>query len=172
MGTLAAVEKGYIKIEDACKLEKALQLLKLLGREATESKDVRGEWHWGVSGAGKSHHVRTKYPGAYIKSQNKWFDGYSGEKVIILEDLDSDVLSHYLKIWADKWSCTAEVKGYQVPLCHDLLVITSNYSIDQLFKDKDYETRTAIERRFKSYHYPDRYIKKETEELVDELSDR
>lgn len=68
MGTAKAVEEGYIKIEDAPKLEKALQLLKLISASTYEHHTVRGEWHWGVAGAGKSHTVRTTYPDAYIKS--------------------------------------------------------------------------------------------------------
>jgi len=68
MGTAKAVAEGYIKIEDACKLEKALQLLKLISSSPYEHPEVRGEWHYGVAGAGKSHTVRTRYPDAYIKS--------------------------------------------------------------------------------------------------------
>ncbi len=78
--------------------------------------DVRGEWHWGVTESGKSHYAHTTYPDAFIKQQNKWFDGYLGQKVIILEDLDTPILGHYLKIWADKYSCTGETKGGMVNL--------------------------------------------------------
>ncbi len=154
MGTAKAVEEGYIKIEDACKLEKALQLLKLISSSPYEHHEVRGEWHYGVAGAGKSHTVRTRYPDAYIKSQNKWFDGYQGEEVIILEDLDTSTLSHYLKIWADKWSCKGEAKGYTVKLQHRKFVVTSNYSIEELFKDTPTETVNALKRRFEITHYP------------------
>ena len=112
LGTTKAVEEGYIRVEDAPKLERALQMLRLLGKTSYEHPTVRGEWHWGVPGAGKSHYVRRTYPDAYIKSQNKWFDGYQGEKVIILDDCDTDTLSHHLKIWADKYPCKAETKGY------------------------------------------------------------
>lgn len=34
------------------------------------------EWHWGVTGAGKSRAVREKYPDAFIKSNDIWWDGY------------------------------------------------------------------------------------------------
>lgn len=43
------------------------------------------------------------------------------------------MLGHYLKIWADKWACTGEVKGGTVPLCHHRFVVTSNYTIAELF---------------------------------------
>lgn len=71
--------------------------------------------------------------------------------------MDTDTLSHHLKIWADKYSCTGETKGYQVPLMHEKLVITSNFSIEELFKDKGDTTIEAIRRRFEIHHYPVRY---------------
>lgn len=71
-----------------------------------------------------------------MKAQNKWFDGYKGEPTIIIDDLDyngGQTLGHYLKIWADKWACTGEVKGGTVPLNHRQFIITSNYSIQDIF---------------------------------------
>lgn len=62
--------------------------------------------------------------------------------------MDSDCLSHYLKIWSDKWGCTGETKGGTVQLRHSKLVVTSNYSIEQLFVKFPYETVQAISRRF------------------------
>ena len=123
-------------------------MLKLLSTSAYTHDTVRGEWHWGAVGAGKSHTVRTAYPDAYIKQQNKWFDAYQGEKVIILEDIDTDCLAHYMKIWGDKWSCKGEAKGYSVKLQHEKFIVTSNYSIGTLFAAKGPEMVNAIERRF------------------------
>ena len=88
----------------------------------------------------------------YIKAQNKWFDGYAGERVILLDDLDTNILGHYLKIWSDKYSCQGEVKGGTVKLRHHVFVVTSNYSIKELFKD-DEQMHDAIKRRFKTKHF-------------------
>lgn len=68
--------------------------------------------------------------------------------MVILDDLDSDCLSHYLKIWADRWSCTGEYKGGTVALNHSKFIVTSNYTIEDLFKDKGFEVIQAIRRRF------------------------
>jgi len=78
IGAVAAVDQGYIKVTDIRKLAQALDLYRMLKFRPFESTEVRGEWHWGLSGAGKSHFARTTYPDAYIKQQNKWFDGYLG----------------------------------------------------------------------------------------------
>lgn len=91
--------------------------------------DVCGMWIYGAPGIGKSHYVRNNFISShiYIKQQNKWFDGYEGQAIILLEDLDTPCLTHYLKIWADKWPCSGEIKGGSVNLQHTLFVVTSNY---------------------------------------------
>jgi hypothetical protein len=113
--------------------------------------DVRGVWYWGKPGTGKSRKARDDHPDAYLKAQNKWFDGYAGEDAIILDDMDKlggDKLGHYLKIWADRYACTAEVKGSTVHLQHKVFLITSNYTPDDMWPD-DEEMLLAIKRRFK-----------------------
>jgi hypothetical protein len=115
--------------------------------QPVQTEDVRGVWYWGPPGVGKSHRARTEYPDAYIKAQNKWWDGYTGEKAVILDDLDTDCLGHYLKIWADKWKCSGEIKGGTVALQHEVFIVTSNYDVDQLFKEEN--MADAVFRRFK-----------------------
>jgi len=102
---------------------------------------------------GKSHKARADNPGAYLKAQNKWWDGYTGQKSVIIDDMDTDCLGHYLKIWSDKYACSGEVKGGTVPLNFDTLTVTSNYSIEALFKDE--LMAAAIRRRMKVIHMTD-----------------
>ena len=40
------------------------------------------------------------YPNLYVKSSTKWWDGYTNQDVVLVDDLDSDALKHYIKIWA------------------------------------------------------------------------
>jgi len=121
--------------------------------EMADSPDVRGLWYYGEPGTGKSRKAREDNPEAYLKSQNKWWDGYTGQKVVILDDFDKGgiCLGHHLKIWSDRYKCTGEVKGSTVPLQFDKFIITSNYSIDGLFEDP--EMRAALKRRFKVIHF-------------------
>lgn len=67
----------------------------------------------------------------------------------MLDDFDKGgvCLGHYLKIWADKYACTGEVKGATVPLNHEKFIITSNYTPAQLWPEEP-EMLEAITRRF------------------------
>lgn len=146
-------EIAYAYPSTFIKYSRGIRDLKLETSSRYQREQVCGLWLVGEPGSGKSHYAQTNFPDAYRKSQNKWFDGYAGEKQIILEDLDVGVLSHHLKIWSDKWSCLGETKGGTVHLVHDLFVVTSNYSIAELVPEKgdnpDEAMIGALERRFK-----------------------
>lgn len=138
------------------KLSQDVLTWKSLSLKIFDKPDVRGLWIYGPPRVGKSYYVRQNYPSLYLKAQNKWWDGYQGEAAVLIDDLDSDCLSHYLKIWADRYGCTGEVKGGHTPLVYDEFIVTSNFSIEELFKDKPPVTIEAISRRFRVIHMTDR----------------
>lgn len=111
---------------------------------------VCGVWIHGLPGSGKSHAVNEAYPNAYRKMANKWWDSYQNQPIVWLDDVDPDSTSwiaRYLKIWADKWSFMAEVKGSSRCIRPVKFIVTSNYTIDQMnFRTNDFE---AITRRFR-----------------------
>nr|WAE42353.1 MAG: replication associated protein [Cressdnaviricota sp.] len=133
---------------------KTLRTIRADNLKPQTQKDVRGIWVWGEPGIGKSHFARVTFSEDkyYIKSANKWWDGYRGESIVILEDLDkgtAEHLGHFLKIWADKWGFRGEVKfGGEAPNFQKLIV-TSNYSINELFTEPS--LREAITRRFEVF---------------------
>jgi len=71
--------------------------------------------------------------------QNKWWDGYKGQKVVVLDEFDkchSACLGSHLKKWADPWvPFVAEAKSTALPPDYDVLIVTSNYSLEELFGD-------------------------------------
>ena len=125
--------------------------------QATHDR-LESEWHYGVTGAGKSYTVRTKWPDAFIKSNNVWWDGYQGEESVIIEELGpKQIAAHHLKIWADHYPFKAEVKGSQLSVRPKRILVTSNYSIREVYPDEqDY---LPLERRFKVHRYTEPFVR-------------
>lgn len=81
----------------------------------------------------------------FVLKDKTWVDGYNGEKVIVIEDLDMTTaytFGHLIKHWADRYAVTAEFKGGTTWLHHKLLIITSNYTLEELYGE-DTERHTA-----------------------------
>lgn len=65
--------------------------------------------------------------------------------MIHIEDLDhigGRSLGHHIKLWADKYAVQANVKGASLWLRHEILIVSSNYSIEEIFgQDEDRQTK-------------------------------
>lgn len=137
------------RIRDGAKTEYNLDL---------DNKGLRDHflWLWGPTGSGKSHSARAIAKKIdpdhepYLKDWNKWWNGYKGQKVTIIDEASPERLEHlidFLKKWADKWTFTAEVKGSSYNAIRpEYIIITSNYNMkDCIPRVQDYD---ALRRRF------------------------
>lgn len=125
----------------------------LLTKASHDDTTLDNEWYYGVSGSGKSYKARTENPGAYLKMCNKWWDGYLGQDVVIIEDFDKchQVLGYHMKIWADKYPFPCEVKRHAITIRPKKIIVTSNWHPDQIWVED--ETLQPILRRFKVTHF-------------------
>lgn len=119
----------------------------------SDLNELDNEWIWGAPGLGKSRIARLENPGCYVKSHNKWFLGYKDEDVVLYDDLDKSEgswIGPFLKAWADHYPFPSETKGDGAMLRPKRIIVTSNYSIEDVFTDN--ELQEAIKRRFKVRH--------------------
>lgn len=124
--------------------------------ELPKERDVlENYWIYGATGVGKSRGVRQHFgtENIYPKPLNKWWDGYQGQKVVLIEEVSpehANWLGEKLKIWADHYPFIGETKGKSMPIRPPIVVITSNYSMEEVFtKQQDLE---PLKRRFKCLH--------------------
>lgn len=115
-----------------------------------EAEDTTGIWVYGPAGCGKTRWAYDNYPNLYIKGLNKWWDGYQDEEAVLVDDMDPDIgkcLRAMLKHWTDRYPFKAETKGGAMNIRPKTVIITSQYSIEECFMDR--ETVAALKRRCK-----------------------
>lgn len=105
-------------------------------------------WMTGETGSGKSRAVWDNCgDDLYLKDKNKWWDNYKGQNYVLIDDFEPDWSGKAkLKTWADRYPFTVEFKGGSTTIRPKMLIVTSNYKID------DSEFRPAdvgpLKRRF------------------------
>lgn len=152
---LSRIKEGQIKeaIEEQPDLIRYVNSLiktsTLFLQKPNDLNSVCGIWIHGPPNVGKSHYVRQHYPNYFEKPFDKWWCGYNGEKSVLLDDLslEHEWMGFHLKRWADKWVFAAAIKnGGKVDIRPDRLIVTSNYTPDQIWHEPI--LCQAITRRF------------------------
>ena len=122
----------------------------LAKRNVEQLVELDNLWIYGPPGTGKSKYA-FGLPNIYNKPLNKWWDGYNGETTVLLDDVDSNHTSwigSFLKIWAHHYPFGAEIKGGSTTIRPKRIIVTSNYTIEELFGTNK-QLCDAIKRRFK-----------------------
>lgn len=119
--------------------------------EPAINEKLENYWLWGPTGTGKSHSARERFPDAYIKNKDRWWDGYKGQDNVIIEEWSpEEKIEQRLKVWADKYPFRAEIKGGSMMIRPKRIIVTSNYCIDECFARK--QDADPIKRRFQEQH--------------------
>lgn len=126
----------------------------------TCEKEVR--WYYGATGTGKSHaaHEECDPDDTWIaktqQGQLQWFDGYYGQKNVIMDDFRASWLrlNELLRL-TDKYWMSVPVKGSFVPWTPKLIIITTPRSIDETYNSEN-EDIDQLKRRIRTVkHFSD-----------------
>lgn len=80
----------------------------------------------GPTGTGKSYAAWSAFPDLYSKPDGQWWDGYDGQKVVLLDDFNGDVPITTLLKWLDPYPVQLPVKGTFVAAQYETVIITCN----------------------------------------------
>lgn len=109
----------------------------------------------GPTGTGKTKWVFDNYPveDVYMKQRSNWWDGYTGQKVVLIDDFYGWLpLDEMLRI-CDRYPMMVQTKGGNVQFTSELVVITSNAFPWQWYKE-DLNVRLApLYRRVDEYAF-------------------
>jgi len=143
-------EFKYLYIRNARGIKEYLSLLPPPNRDSIEVIAAIG-----LPGIGKTKWAHETYPGAYWKEpSSEYFDGYSGQSVIIFDDFHGNLpFETFLRI-LDRYPCRLNVKGAMVACNATTIVITSNTGVAEWYPgvfSKHPIRLAALERRIHTY---------------------
>jgi len=94
-------------------------------------RDVKVILLVGAPGTGKSRWAYDNYPELYSKPEGQWFDGYTGQDTLLLDDYYGDIpYSQLLKV-LDRYPLQVPIKGGYIHAQWNTVIITSNKPITQ-----------------------------------------
>lgn len=132
-----------------------LQSLRLPDTQIINGDSVN-EWWYGETGTGKSRLAWEKYGNiCYQKMLNKWWDGYDMQPIVVIEEWSpkNEVTASALKIWADRYPFTAQIKGGVLQKIRPTkIIVISNYRLSDCFPDT--RDQLPIARRFTEIMFP------------------
>lgn len=115
----------------------------------------------GPTGTGKSKYCIEQFPDGYWKQRSNWWDGYSKQSTIIIDEFYGWLPFDLLLRLCDRYPLMLETKGGQVQCIADTIIITSNKRPDMWYNNVYFD---AFKRRVhmwmvmpevgKCNHYP------------------
>lgn len=175
---IAAAERGdmeWIKCEQPgiyLRFHERLRTLRTRTPTILRGSVLPHEWWYGPTGTGKSRTVWDLYPAHFQKELNKWWDGYEDEDVVVIEEWSpkNECTASFLKIWADRYPFTGQIKGGTLhKIRPKKIIVTSNYTIEECFPDP--QDHLPLLRRFKVKHFSTFFQPRPplTDDIIDEI---
>jgi hypothetical protein len=94
---------------------------------------------WGETGAGKTRkcmeYDNKLYKLNHYEGGNVWFDGYDGQKTILIDEFYGDIKYSFMLQLLDGYALRVQVKGDFTTLNHDVILITSNKHPEEWYNE-------------------------------------
>ncbi len=105
----------------------------------------------GPSGVGKTRLVHEVFPEAYWKPKNKWWDGYDGEDVVVLDEFYSWLSLDLLLRLLDRYPLYCEIKGGTVRMVATVFIFTSNIPVSEWYSQLPMNRKQPLYRRMQEW---------------------
>jgi len=103
----------------------------------------------GPTGTGKSKWCMDNYPNAYWKQRGNWWDNYSGQETVIIDEFYGWLPYDLILRLCDRYPLMVEVKGGQVQFIAKTIIFTSNQLPERWYKNVYFSSFT---RRVHEWH--------------------
>jgi len=132
-----------------CFHRKAFQEYRQLHHNNGIRLDLQVVLLWGEAGTGKTRYCYDKHTGLYrtVDPELKWFDGYDGQDVVLIDDYRADCRETLILQYLDVYPVTVPVKGGFRPFTPKLIYITTNIKPSDLHNFQNPASREAWRRR-------------------------
>lgn len=126
------------------KYHKSLSEMCNMIRSKPRTEKPRVFWLWGKAGTGKTRAAMSYKPDdTYVKDGTKWWNGYHGQSVIVIDDMvpPAPNTTEYRSLlrWIDRYQCQVELKGAYVHLNSPVIFITSEYAPEDKYMENTLE---------------------------------
>lgn len=98
------------------------------------------KWYWGPSGCGKTRTAIEESKGDFFiwNGTDQWWDGYDGQKFIIIDDIRKGNMSEaFLLKFCDRYPQKLQIKGGFVENQAETIIFTCNYHWHDIFTERD-----------------------------------
>lgn len=133
-------------------------------RKRFRTKMTKGIWYCGPTGVGKSHLAFKDFDPdtTYVKPlEDIWWDGYTGQKTVILNDFRGQIRYSELLCLVDKWPHSVKRRGREpAPFLAERVVVTSSLPPEKVYEgvlDRD-DNINQLLRRFEVVNLKKRTI--------------